>query len=147
MKRITFILVIALLFIQLQATVKFQLGAGVDLNGHHTFSNDTLGEDSDVNPGISIYGEVLSSRPLAIGDLMFGLGMEYQIPRELKLLSPAQHRRRYSYLPIYATVKYVLLPTAITPEAIVQGGYNFLVNHKNFEVDDSYNLSANGGFY
>lgn len=147
MKQFMFILVVACLFIPLQATVLFQAGLGIDVNGKQTFSNDNLGSDSDVNTGVSLYGEVLSGSPMAMGELMFGVGMEYQVPRELKNLNPDLHKRQFSYLPIYATLKYVVLPTSLSPELILQGGYNFLVNHKNFEYSDTQGFSANGGFY
>jgi hypothetical protein len=124
-----------------------QAGVGLDLNGQQTFSNSTLGEDGDVNTGVSLYGELLSGTRVATGNLLFGMGVEYQLPREMKDLSPTAHSRQFSFLPIYATLKYVILPLPISPEVIVQGGYNFLVNHKNFEFDNSHKISANGGFY
>ncbi|MDD4309003.1 MAG: hypothetical protein PHO32_01350 [Candidatus Cloacimonetes bacterium] len=147
MKRLIFLLAAGCLSLQLHATIKVQLGAGLDLNGKQTFSNSALGEDGDVNTGVSLYGELLSSSKLVIGDMMYGIGMEYQLPREMKNLSPTQHSRQFAFLPIYATLKYSILPLTISPEVIVQGGYNFLVNEKNFEFDTTHALTANGGFY
>ncbi|GEM_PF-2176375 len=147
MKKLMFILAVAFLAVQLQAKLMVQLGAGIDLAGKQTFSNETFGSDSDVNTGVSLFGELLSAGEFLTGEMLFGLGMEYQVPRELKNLSPDAHKRQYSYLPVYATLKYVLLPVGITPEAQVQFGYNFLVSEKNFELDASNNFTANGGFY
>ena len=147
MKRLMFLLAVGCLALQLHATTKVQLGAGLDLNGKQTFSNSTLGEDGDVNTGVSLYGEILSSSKFASGDMLFGIGVEYQLPREMKNLSPTLHSRQFAFLPIYATLKYSMLPGTISPELIVQGGYNFLVNEKNFDFDATHAVTANGGFY
>lgn len=147
MKKLMFILVVGLLAFQVHADTMIQAGVGLDLNGQQTFSNPDLGKDDDVNTGVSLYGELLSSTNIVAGDLIFGVGLEYQIPREMKDLSPEEHNRQFSFLPIYTTLKYVILPLPISPEVILQGGYNFLVNHKNFEFDSTHALKANGGFY
>lgn len=147
MNKLLIILGIVCLSVQLQAKMNVQFGAGIDLFGKQTFSNSSLGSDSAVNTGVSLYGELLSAGKFITGDMLLGVGMEYQLPRELKDLSPDLHKRQYSYLPIYATIKYVVLPIGISPEVLLQAGYNVLVSQKNFEYSQTEGFSANGGFY
>jgi len=147
MNKLMFFLALVCVSVQLQAKTMVQLGAGLDLLGHQTFSNSSLGSDSGVNTGVSLYGELLSSGKFFTGNMLFGIGMEYQLPRELKDLSPDLHRRQFSYLPLYITLKYVVLPVGISPEVLLQGGYNVLVNQKNFDYSQTDGFSANGGFY
>lgn len=130
-----------------QARLMVQFGAGLDVNGKQTFSNDEFSHDSDVRNGASFYAEILSADKLGPGDLLFGLGLEYQIPRELKDLNFDSHTRKFSYLPIYLSGKYVLLPLTISPELILQGGYNLPVYTDNYEYSAIDNLKVSGGYY
>lgn len=147
MNKLIIIMIICLCALQLNARTMGQLGVGLDLNGKQSFSNATLGSDSDVKTGVSLYGEVLDSDKVGPGNLIYGLGIEYQLPRELKNLSPDAHKREFSFLPIYATIKYVLLPIIISPEVIVQGGYNLPVTHKNYDTAETNGMKVSGGFY
>ena len=147
MKRLTIILVLCVFTVLLSARPMLQFGLGLDVNGKQTFSNSTLGNDSDVKPGASLYAELLSSKKAFTGDMLFGLGMEYQLPRELKNLNPDLHKREFSFLPVYFTLKYVILPIQITPEVLVQAGYNLPITHKNYDTNATDGLKVSGGFY
>lgn len=146
MKKLIIVIIIWAAF-QLEARMMVQFGVGLDVNGKQSFSNAALSHDSDVETGASLYGEVLSSHKLGSGNLLTGLGLEYQIPRELKDLNIDSHKRKFSYLPIYLTGKYVFLPLSISPEAILQAGYNFPVYTDNYESSATDNLKVSGGFY
>jgi hypothetical protein len=124
-----------------------QLGISLDVNGKQSFSSEIFSHDSDVKTGASLYGEILSSVKAGPGDLLYGLGLEYQIPRELKDLNYDSHKRQFSYLPIYLTGKYVFLPISISPEVILQAGYNLPVVNDNYDGSTVNNLKVSGGFY
>ncbi len=147
MLRFIMITIICWFALQLGAKTMGQFGIGLDLNGKQSFSNATLGSDSDVKTGVSLYGEILTSGNVGPGALLYGLGLEYQVPRALKNLSPDEHKREFSFLPIYVTAKYVFLPISISPEVIVQAGYNLPITHKNYDTSDTNGMKVSGGFY
>ena len=132
---------------QIFANPMLQFGVGLDVNGKQTFSNDALGNDTDVETGASLYAELLSSQKALTGSMLFGMGLEYQIPRELKGLNVDAHKRQYSFMPVYLTLKYIILPVPISPEILVQAGYNLPVTHKNYDTNTTEGLKVSGGLY
>jgi len=128
------------------AGIKLQAGLGLDLFGKESFSNATLGDDADVNTGLSMYAELLVAKTYSIGRSRMGIGAELQLPRKLEDFGTAEHRRQVTNLPAYATFKYVILPTDIAPEIIGQVGYNFLLSQKNYELNNNP-VNATGGLY
>ena len=102
----------------MEARVMGQFGAGLELNGRQSFSNAYLSHDSDLKTGASFYGEALMGEPIGPGNLLFGGGLEYQIPRELKDLNWDSHKRKFSSLPIYLTGKYVRSEVASCRERV-----------------------------
>ena len=149
MKKLLILIIIVWSALLLEARVKGQFGIGLDLNGRQSFSNAAFSHDSDVKTGASLYAEVLSAENIGPGDLLFGLGLEYQIPRELKDLSWDSHTRKFSSLPIYLTGKYALMPILLSPEAIIQAGYNLPISNNNYEHSSEIvnNVKVSGGFY
>lgn len=147
MKKLIILIIIIWAALQIEARVMVQFGVGLDVNGKQTFSNAVLSHDSDVKTGASFYGEVLSSHKLGPGDMLVGLGLEYQIPRELKNLNYDLHKRKFSYLPIYLTAKYVFFPLSVSPEVIAQAGYNLPISTDNYEYSIINNLKVSGGYY
>ncbi|MDD2227871.1 MAG: hypothetical protein PHY48_00490 [Candidatus Cloacimonetes bacterium] len=147
MKKLLVLVLIVWCALQLRAEMMGQFGVGIDVNGKQSFSNALFSTDSDVKNGASLYGEILSSEELGSGDMIFGLGLEYQIPRELKDLNYDSHKRQFSYLPIYLTGKYVFLQSSISPEIIAQAGYNLPISNNNYEYSAINNLKVSGGFY
>ncbi|MCB5261185.1 MAG: hypothetical protein LHW64_02645 [Candidatus Cloacimonetes bacterium] len=147
MKKLILLTIILWAAFQMEARVMVQFGAGLDLNGKQSFSNAAFSEDSDVETGASLYAEVLSSDQVGLGKLLLGLGLEYQIPRELEDLSLDSHTRKFSYLPVYITGKYVLLPILLSPEIIAQAGYNLPMSNDNYTHSAVNNLEVSGGFY
>jgi hypothetical protein len=146
MKKLVLITLALCLAVSVFAKINLQAGVGLDLFGKESFSNAVLGEDSEANPGLSVYAELLVAKTYSIGRSRMGIGAELQLPRKLEDFGTAEHRRQVTNLPAYATFKYVLLPTDIAPEIIGQVGYNFLLSHKNYEVDNNP-VNATGGLY
>ncbi len=146
MKKLLFIALVLCLASGAMAKINLQAGVGLDLFGKESFSNALLGEDSEANPGLSIYAELLSAKVYSLGRSRMGIGAELQLPRKLEDFGTAEHRRQVTNLPAYATFKYVILPTDIAPEIIGQVGYNFLLSHKNYEVNNNP-VNATGGLY
>lgn len=147
MKKLILLIIIIWSALLLEARVMGQFGIGLDLNGRQSFSNAAFSRDTDVKTGASLYAEVLSSENIGPGDLIFGMGLEYQIPRELKDLNWDSHTRKFSSMPIYLTGKYALLPVLLSPEMIVQAGYNLPITTDNYEDSVVNDVKVSGGFY
>lgn len=147
MKKLIILTIIIWSVVLLEARVMGQFGVGLDLNGKQTFSNAALSRDSETNTGVSFYAEVLSSEVVGPGAMLFGLGLELQIPRELKNPNLDSQVRKFSYLPVYLTGKYVLTPILLSPEMIVQAGYNLPAYNDNYAHSVVNNLKVSGGFY
>lgn len=147
MKKLLIFTIIICSALLLEARVTGQFGLGLDLNGKQSFSNVALSRDSKVNTGVSLYAEVLSAERVGPGDMLFGLGLEFQVPRELKSKNLDLNTRKFSYLPIYLTGKYVLTPILLSPEVIVQAGYNLPAYSDNYAHSAVNNLKVSGGFY
>ncbi len=147
MKKLIILTIIIWSVVLLEARVMGQFGVGLDLNGKQTFSNAALSRDSETNTGVSFYAEVLSSEAVGPGAMLFGLGLELQIPRELKNPNLDSQVRKFSYLPVYLTGKYVLTPILLSPEMIVQAGYNLPAYNDNYAHSVVNNLKVSGGFY
>lgn len=131
----------------LNAKVIGQFGLGLELNGKQSFSNAAFSYDSDVKTGLSFYAEGLLGEKIGPGDILFGAGFEYQLPRELKELNADLHERKFSSLPIYLTGKYVLNDVLLSPELIVQMGYNIPISHNNYKYSGINNVEVDGGLY
>ena len=147
MKKLIVLIIIIWSAFQMEARVMGQFGAGLELNGRQSFSNAYLSHDSDLKTGASFYGEALMGEPIGPGNLLFGGGLEYQIPRELKDLNWDSHKRKFSSLPIYLTGKYVLTSVLLSPELIVRAGYDIPIKHDNYNNPDISNLDVEGGLY
>ena len=142
MKRLILLIIIIWSALLLEARVMGQFGIGLDLNGKQSFSNALFSHDSDVKAGASFYGEALMSERIGPGNLFFGGGLEYQMPRELDKLSEDLRTRKISSLPTYLTGKYVLTSVLLSPELIVRAGYDIPITQDNFQYTD-----VNGGLY
>jgi hypothetical protein len=142
MKKLTLLIIIILSALLLQARVMGQFGIGLDLNGKQSFSNALFSHDSDVKTGASLYGEALMSQSIVLGDLLFGGGLEYQLPRELDKVNEDLRTRKISSLPMYLTGKFVLNSVILSPELIVRAGYDIPITQDNFKYTD-----VNGGLY
>lgn len=146
MKKLLLVGLAMFLAVSAFAGIKLQAGAGLDLFGRESFSNVALGEDSEVNSGLSVYAELLIPNTMSYGRYRIGIGGELQLPRKLEDFGTEEHRRQVTNLPAYGTLRYVLLPSDIAPEIIGQIGYNFLLSHDNYVVGTSP-VSATGGVY
>jgi hypothetical protein len=139
MKKKLFILLLLLLYSVLEATV-MQLGAGLDFGGSHERKINNHLYNWDVHTGVSPFWEVLAeSEPLLIG-----LGVEYQIPRKIW---GSGSDARFSFLPVYATVRYDMQGELIVPELIAQAGYNFFFANHSYTSINGPDTDLDGGLY
>lgn len=118
-----------------------QIGVGLDFAGDHKMEskwNGNTSEDSwDTSMGIDVSIEYL----LQNNNLMYGIGAEYQLQREVDFPSG---EGKMGFIPVYGVLRYqVPVQANITPELIANVGYNI------FTADDDYKGGADlsGGLY
>jgi len=116
------------------AQTRTQINLGIDWFGTHTIDN----YDFDSNPGFFPSIEIMKQYAPAC---LIGVGLEYQLGRGLTDIASDA---KYGFVPIYMVGKIAFNEgKSITPELIVNGGYDFMTGSEAYSGD--YGL--HGGVY
>ncbi len=138
MKKVLTVLSILLIAASLANAQKllptFALKAGYEMPGTLTATLDDNDNDNDVKSGFSFSGELTANLLL----LDVGVGASYMAGRELDI---EDFNGSFGFTPIYAIVKFTVLPLPlISPKLIAHGGLSL------FNPDDDFKASMTPGF-
>jgi len=139
MKHLVFAMFLVFSMTSLFAQLTFQGNLGIDFPGVQKYESDGYDSDADTNLGISPSFEVLYP---AMPNLLVGGGLEYQILRGYD--ESGEGDPAYGFIPIFLSGKYAIpMEAQITPEILLQFGYNFLTANDDLKGDGD----LSGGIY
>ncbi len=112
---------------------RVQFSLGLDFAGDHELDDGDHKADYDSESGISPSMELLFPTG---SQFTFGLGVEYQIEREVELEGNGDFSPAFGFIPVYFTGKVGFLPEGpVIPELNIHLGYAFMHGNKDYKGD------------
>ncbi|HPT71453.1 MAG TPA: outer membrane beta-barrel protein [Candidatus Cloacimonadota bacterium] len=138
MKRYLILIALLTMTIVLFAKPMFQANLGFDMAG--SIKSDASGDNgSDAKMGITPSFEALWT---VMPNMLVGGGIGYQLNRGIDETG-VPDKVKFGFLPIYATGKYAFMKNLpVTPEVIVNLGYDLFMGTKEFKYDDNADLGG-----
>ncbi|MDD4309014.1 MAG: hypothetical protein PHO32_01405 [Candidatus Cloacimonetes bacterium] len=126
--------------------VSFRLAIGVDTAGEVISSHEALIIGDHLETAHSLSAQMECRKK----GIIYGLGVDYQFPRESKKLPENWYTSigKQTHIPVYGILGYRFeTTTKVSPEIIVQNGYNFQrIKIHNHNEDWRYS-AKNGAYY